>query len=54
MLSVQLGPRELICVSINQRRPKGLEGGREQERPEPLTFCGGGRSPKIILLRRLE
>ena len=27
MLSVQLGPRELICVSINQRRPKGLEGG---------------------------
>ena len=27
MLSVQLGHRELICVSINQGRPKGVEGG---------------------------
>ena len=27
MLSVQLGHRELICVSIYQGRPKGVEGG---------------------------
>ena len=29
MLSVQLGHRELICVPINQGRPKGVEGGME-------------------------
>ena len=27
MLSVQLGHRELIYVSINQGRPKGVGGG---------------------------
>ena len=27
MLLVQLGHRELICISINQGRPKRVEGG---------------------------
>ena len=45
MLSVQLGHRELICVSINQGRLKGVEPGEwEQEWPEPLKFCYGARS----------
>ena len=38
MLSVQLGPRKLICVSINQRRPKGLEGGRGARAAGALTL----------------
>ena len=36
MLSVQLGHRKLICVSINQGRPKGVEGGNGSK---------SGRSP---------
>ena len=40
MLSVQLGPRELICVSINQGRPKRGGGGNgNRSGRSPLRFA---------------